>query len=200
MKKILNTKYKILNTKGFTLIELVVSLAVITILISLFLANYRNGSRGTELNLAAETLATDIRSAQDSTMGVEQYNGVVPKGGWGVHFDKTVSAYTLFADLNADKTFNSGGANDEGNVGYGARVFTLPANVTIDSISLKNNNNYVSANKVDITFVPPDPITNIYNSDSSATSTDVIIVLKDGISQSTKSISVNFFGLIQVVN
>ena len=202
MGKIQNTKYQIQDTKGFTLIELVVSLAVITLLISLFLVNYNSGTRGTELGLAAETISSNIRLAQDSTMGVEQYNGIIPKGGWGVHFDKTSGVpYTLFADLNDDKKYDSGGENDEGNVNYGARIFALAPNISINSIKIKNDSgNQIDINKLDITFVPPDPTTNIYDSEGGATSTDVTIELKDNISQKTRSISVNFFGLIEVVN
>ncbi|HTW96094.1 MAG TPA: prepilin-type N-terminal cleavage/methylation domain-containing protein, partial [Candidatus Methylomirabilis sp.] len=190
-KNIPNTKYQILNTNsGFTLLEVIISLFIITILISLFLANYRSGSRSNDVNLAAQKLSSDLRLAQNNALGLVPYNGSLPAGGWGAHFDKInlPNQYIIYADVNADHQY-AGGAES---AFAGGRTITLPSGVVISD--LKSGG--VSRNVLDITFIPPDPATKIYYSPSSS-STDASIILKQSVTGNTKNINVNVLGLIE---
>lgn len=181
---------------GLTLIEMVVSIAMVTIVATLFIANYRSANKRTDLIMAAQTIVADLHSAQNNTLGLVKYNGTVPAGGWGVHFDTTKNSYTIFADLNAPETvgymsYDSG----ENNPDYGARVTTLPDNIQIDELQTDGPQ---SNTQVNVTFLPPDPQTNIYN--GTATSSSLLIRLKELRNNSTKTIKVNFLGLAEVID
>ncbi|MDD4902586.1 MAG: prepilin-type N-terminal cleavage/methylation domain-containing protein [Patescibacteria group bacterium] len=189
--KIPNTKYQILNTnEGFTLLELLISLSIITMMIALFLANYNAGIRSNELSIAAQQIVSDTHSAQNKALGSTIYNTKFPDGGWGVHFDTSAGSYKVFADSNGDKIYNSS-PDDEALVAYGGQTFSLPANVIISSIVTKNGNQ----SALDVTFLPPDPITRIY--DGIGTSTVATTTLKNLITNKTTTITINVLGLVQ---
>lgn len=191
-------RYEINKTKaGFSLIELVVSLSIIAMITVLFLANYRTGNKRTDLIMTAQRLVSDIHLAQNNALGLVKYNEEVPAGGWGITLDMAESGYTLFADLNAPETSGSMSYDPdmEGNVNYGARVTDFSSSVVISS--LKIGSTYVST--TDITFLPPDPITNIYS--AGTTSTDLEIKLQEKNNPvNIKTIRINFLGLAEVVD
>ena len=179
-----------MKKSGFTLIELIVSTAVITMMTGIFIANYSSTNRRTDLTMTAQKLVTDIRLAQNYALGLARYGGSgstnVPAGGWGVHFDLTSNKqYIVFADDNNNKVYDTGEANPS----YGAQVSVLPQNVIIQSLS--------SGTKADVTFLPPDPITTITNG---STYNQVDIVLKDTKTNTIKTVRVNFLGLSEVIN
>jgi prepilin-type N-terminal cleavage/methylation domain-containing protein len=186
-----------IKKSGFTLIELIVSVAIMVMVTGIFLANYNSANRRTDLTMTAQKMVTDIRLAQNYALGLARYGGSgslnVPFGGWGVHFDLQTygtNKYVVFADDNGNKVYDSG----EDNLQYGAQVTTLPTNIIINSITLGG----VSSNKADITFLPPDPITTIMG--QSATSSSATIVLKDTKTNTVKTVRINFLGLAEVID
>ena len=181
---------------GFSLIELIVSLSIITLITVLFMANYKTSNRRTDLTMTAQKIVADIHLAQNNSLGLVKYNGEVPAGGWGLSFDKTSGTYTMFADLNGPGTsgYLDYDPSSEGNVNYGARVTTLSSGVAISSLKLGAS--YVEG--VNVTFLPPDPQTNI--SDAGATSTVLEIQIKETGGTNIKTIRVNFLGLAEVID
>lgn len=200
MIKILkNSKLKAITSSqsGFTLMELIVSLAIISILISITLTNYKGGSKGTELIMASQKMVTDIRLAQNNSLGSVQYNTQIPQGGWGVYVDigagGSRTSYQVFADVNGNGEYDAG---TEDNRAYGARTLSLPEGITIDIIDVDTDG---ASNNVHITFLPPDPTTIIFNKTTLNTSTEATIVLKEKWNNTTKDIYFNSFGLIEVI-
>lgn len=177
---------------GFTMLELVVSMGIIALLVGAFVTNYRGGSRNSELSLAAQKMVSDIRVAQNRALGSTPYNGKVPEGGWGVHFDKTSgnnTQYTIFADVNGNMAYD---APSESDPAYGGRTFVLPSYVSISEILFDSN----PRNSVDAVFVPPDPETEIW--DGFSTTTNTTITITNSASGVSKNVYVNFFGLIEI--
>lgn len=174
----MNNKTK--NFKGFTLIELLVSIFIITTMSSLFMVNYHNTNKRSQIGVIKQKLASDIRLAQNYSLGSKTYNGIItPSGGWGVHFSLAdPTHYIIFADKNLPN------GNQAYDAGEAVETRTLPVGITINSLS--------PANTVDIVFFPPDPVTYI-NASPTATAQ---IRLKENVNNSTATISVNFFGLI----
>lgn len=165
------------------MIEIIVSIAIISLLIGVFLVNYRGTDRRNNLSLSAQDLVSSIRLAQNNTLGSVEYAGSVPDGGWGVHFDLSSStkAFYIFADMNANMEMETGGSME---------IFDrieLPQGVSFASTTI--------GNQADVTFLPPDPITNIW--DGSSTSTYIRIQLNDQ-EGNRKVVLVNLFGLIEV--
>lgn len=197
-----NKGFKESERCGFTMIEMVVSISLITIITALFVANYRQSNKRTDLVMAAQSLVADLHLAQNNTLGLVKYNmatPLVPPGGWGINFDLTKNDYTIFADL--DGPGESGNLefdpSVEGEVRYGARKTTLPSGVIISSLKTGNIN---LNQKVNVTFLPPDPKTNIYQVDNGATSTILEIELKELRDNTIKTVQVNFLGLVEVID
>jgi len=190
-------KIKLKNKKaGFSLIELIVSLSIITLITVLFMANYKTSNRRTDLTMTAQKIVADIHLAQNNSLGLVKYNGEVPAGGWGLSFNKTSGTYTMFADLNGPgiSGYLEYDPSSEGNVNYGARVTTLSSGVAVSSLKLGAG--YV--NGVNVTFLPPDPQTNLSN--AGATSTVLEIQIKETGGTNIKTIRVNFLGLAEVID
>lgn len=184
------------NQAGFSLIELIVSLSVITLVTVLFMANYKTANKRTDLTMTAQQIVADIHLAQNNALGLVKYNGAVPAGGWGLSFNTASGFYTMFADLNGPGTlgYMDYDPASEGNINYGARLTTLSSGVTISSLKLGSS--YVSG--VNVTFLPPDPQTNL--SSAGATSTALEIQLRETGGTNIKTVRVNFLGLAEVID
>jgi len=184
--------------KAFTLIEMIVSISVITMITAIFIANYRSANKRSDLIMAAQNLVADLHLAQNNTLGLVKYNAAVPASGWGVYFDIASSSYVLFADLDAAGTsgYMSLDAATEARAEYGGRVTTLAPDIRITKLT---TNGGVIGNTATVTFLPPDPRTNIYR-DAVATSTSLEIEMTEGRNNSIKTVRVNFLGLIEVLD
>jgi len=191
---------------GFTLIEMVVSLSVVMVVTVMFIANFHTANKRTDLIMTAQNLAADLHLAQNHTLGLVKYHnsseGTVPAYGWGINFDATNNEYTLFADLDATSTVPGSGYMEydpalEGNVNYGARVTQMPPGIEISELQ---TDTALLNSRVNVTFLPPDPRTNIYRVAAAATSTTLDIKLKETQNNTTKTVRVNFLGLIEVID
>lgn len=183
---------------AFTLLEMTVSLSIIIIVTALFIANFQEANKRSDLTMSAQNLVSDLHAAQNNTLGLWKYNDTMPLGGWGLHFQVGSPTYTLFADL--DGPGQSGYMilnDDEDEEIYGARIINLP--VGLEIASLKTGASMISNTAVNVTFLPPDPQTNIYLG-SGATSTSLLVELREKGSGKTETVRVNFLGLIEIVN
>lgn len=189
---------KLTNKKAFTLIEMVVSIAIITIVTTLFIANYRSTNTRTDLVMTAQNLVADLHLAQNNTLGLVKYNGEVPAGGWGIAFDKAKNYYVLFADLDAPDTtgYLNMDAATEARTEYGGRLTYFSPDITITKLTTTGE---VENNEVNVDFLPPDPKTNIYRVGAGATSSALEIELTERQNNSIKTVRVNFLGLVEVI-
>jgi Tfp pilus assembly protein FimT len=177
------------------MIELVISLFIIMMMVALFLANYSAGNNSNNLSLGAQQLVSDIRLAQNKALGATPYNGSQSAGGWGMHIDKNSPNYILFADVNtpANMKYDSSPI-DEASLASGGQTFSLPSKIIVSNITA--NGSVPNPTSLDITFLPPDPSTRIY--DGTGTSSDIAtITLQNTVTSKTTTITVNVLGLIQ---
>lgn len=163
---------------GFTLIEIIVSISIITLMTSLFLANYRDTNKRTELTYAAQNLASDIRLAQNYGLGLRDFKTLEATGGWGVNMSEGDSYYTVFADLNDDATFQEGERF--------LRV-DFARGITVSNIDI--------GNELNITFKPPRPT--VWINGNKNTKAEITLANTEG---SESKLQINFFGLIDVLN
>lgn len=143
--------------------------------------------------MTAQMLVADFRYVQANALGLVKYDGESPAGGWGVLVSsdpQEYKVYRIFADVNDDGLYN----NDEAQINLGARVVNLPKNIHIESLKL----NGVDKPKVAITFLPPDPIVRM--TAFNATGTELEIKLKEVVNNTTKTVRVNFVGLVEVID
>ncbi len=182
-----------MKKKGFSMIELIVTISVITLVTGIFIANYKSNNRRTDLIMTAQKLVADVRLAQNYSLGLARYGGStstnVPLGGWGIHFDLNSygdNKYVIFADDDGDGLYDVG----EADPALGARISVLSADIRIKEMSI--------GSLADVIFLPPDPVTTITNSVS--TFDDLLIVLEDINSGAIKTVKVNFLGLVEVLD
>lgn len=191
-----------MNKKAFTLLEMIVSLGMITFIMVIFIVNYRSANKRTDLTMTAQMMAADVHAAQNSSLGLVKYGTLgVPAGGWGVNFNKTRNTYTVFADLNTPGTlgYMVYDPSLEGDKSRGAREISLGPDIKIENIRMYSGSNSVSSTTMaNISFLPPDPRTNLYNALTTATSTAIEIDLKSIIDSRVKTLRVNFLGLVEV--
>jgi len=185
---------------GLTLVELLVSLSIITLVTAIFVTNYQTTNKRTDLIMAAQVLVADIHRAQNNSLGLIKYGDMVPAGGWGISFDRNrnKSQYILFADLDRPGTarYRHLDANEH-DIDKGGRVVDLPPLIEIHAIRFDSQGTG-QLDSVNLTFLPPDPQINIFS--NGATSTILEIDLRETRNNTIKTIRVNFLGLAEVIN
>ena len=175
-----------ITEKGFTLVELLTSIAIIALMSTMLFTNYRRAGVGIDLTSSAQQLASKIRIAQNNSLGTKKFNDLTPLGGWGVHFDSDNlrSGYILFADSNGNYAFDSDEAYS---------TSTLPIRVELDTLVTGSS---TVESVVDVVFSPPDPRTYINGNYKDS----LALTLKEDINNTSKEVRVNFLGLIDVVD
>lgn len=123
-------KNQIKNKRGFTLVELMISLAIIVILVSLTIINYNIGFSQNNLINAQSISYQNIRLVQSYALSFKSYNDILPSY-WGAYFEKGVSSIILFADLNGNYSYDVG----EADLLLGGKIINLPRDIIIDYIS-----------------------------------------------------------------
>ena len=181
-----------IKRSAFTLIEVIVVVSVFAIIASLTIANYRSGSRQSQLHLAAQELATNIRLAQSYAIGSKDFvdpnssndSSQSPKGGWGILVSTSNDGqYQLVVDLNGNHVV------DDDEV---YKTIELPDNVVIKTIQDKDSSSIIEGT---VFFEPPEPLTIVNEQPNN----NLTITLYDQVEQTTCQVQVNFFGLVEVL-
>src|SRR3990167_5291662 len=108
-----------MNQRGFSLIELMVAVGILTLINIMIFASYPEFNQKMALKRTSEEVALIARQAQAYALGIKRpISGEEDYYGFGVHFDKSDSkSLILFADSNSDKTYGKkdgcGGADTE---------------------------------------------------------------------------------------
>jgi len=149
--------------KAFTLVELLVSIAIFTTITTIAVVNNSQFNSSVLLTNLAYEIGLSIRQAQVYGITVKQSSTNTAKfdSGYGIHFDLTADnkSYKLFEDYKApggsvDRTYGSGDIDIE--------IFRIQKGNYISGIYLDS----VSQTNVDITFIRPNPEASIKYSGS----------------------------------
>lgn len=142
--------YKIKNWKlkqAFTLIEMMVTLSIITLLTSMVLVYSRQSESLTNLMREADRLMFNLHQIQNSSLLTLQQNIASQKiCGWGIYFDPAdATKYVLFHDFCLPNS-NQGNNLYDSNNGEGYEIVNLLKGVYIKKSDFQS-----------LVFVPPNP-------------------------------------------
>jgi len=186
----MEVKVKENRQKGFTLLELMVSVAIIAIISTIFLSNYGSGGRKSDLIMTAQMLASNIRVAQNNALSLKHFEGSMPAGGWGVVFNRDASEYVIFADVDGNTVCNN--ACDSTSNEDVSRIALASGIIISDTLGDGG-----SINRIQVNFLPPDPQISICRNNTGQCNYSVgQIVLGD--SYNTIKININKFGLVEI--
>jgi len=187
-------KSLIINSRGVTLIEILMVIAIMSILLGVSFAGYKQ--RGEELGLQRTALKVmaDIERVREMAMSAEKLaSGDVPIGGWGIHFDASLpNEYIIFADKTSTPDHLYDPATE--GVGDGFEKIILDEN---DKIEITLLSPTIPPNSLDVIFLPPSPNVFINSFFPSSSDAKITIRLKNNHSK-TKIITINSVGLITV--
>ncbi len=142
-------------SQGFSLIELMVTVTIITLITALVMVKYSSFDSSILLNNQAFELALDIRETQVRSISVQAGTGGsdVFSSNYGLYFDKgNTDEYILFQDLT-EQALLVDGRFDEGAEEIGA-PFTFDPRFVLNDIYV-NNNPSITVNNASIIFQRP---------------------------------------------
>lgn len=166
-----NFKSKI---KAFTLIEMLVTLGIITALSSMILVYSRRSERVSNLIREGDHIVFELQRAQGLSMLVLQQDssGEEQVCGWGIYVDQTnlpQEQFVLFSDL----------CTDTGSLGEAAGNGIYDDGEEVETISLLKGVEIFESNISSITFIPPEPRIKFYPDIGDGTNADIKIQLKN---------------------
>ncbi|PIR70046.1 MAG: hypothetical protein COU46_03575 [Candidatus Niyogibacteria bacterium CG10_big_fil_rev_8_21_14_0_10_42_19] len=156
---------------GFTIIELVVVIAIFATISSIILLNYPRVSQEAAINRSAQEIAVAFRRTQSFALGVRSFGGDFP--GYGVYFSKSLPReYVIFADQNQNGAYD-GVLEDKERFKMGG----LPqiTKLCVDTESAPPGN-CEDATYITVFYLRPDP--SVVLSSNLGTHSDVKIVLE----------------------
>lgn len=173
--------------KGFTLVEILVTMSIMVILSAAVFSNYRAGGDQLALQRSANKLAQDIRRAQDMAMSAKICEVCSPQQippGYGVYLKQNDNYYIIYADNNPA----------QGNEKYNVEDKIVETIYLEAKVYIKN----VQPVSLSINFKPPDPKVKISGADVSDANLAAITLSLESDSTQIKTVKVNKSGLIYV--
>ncbi len=154
------------SVAGFTLVELLVSLSIITVIMTVVLFNYKTFSDNLSLASAGQEVVIAIRQAQTYGLNVKEVtvSGGVFTSAYGVYFDSAYDTthYYLFTDTNGNMIYDGGNGCGSGNTEC-VKQETLRNGVKISNICDATTCPPVAtARRANITFLRPNPDALVY--------------------------------------
>jgi len=176
--------------------EIMISISIIIMVLSLTVVNYKGANKRTEIIIWADKMVSDIRLMENNALAVKTFNDDSTRNVWGIYFNtasaETNGHYVLYNDADGDQTFDSGETY---------RDIILPNHIVIDKVEGEDISGTSAIIECSVALIPPDPTIKIINHDNvSKAYNKITITLLDTINGSTKTVTINFFGLVEVAS
>lgn len=180
-----------LRQKGYTLIEMLVVVFIISILMGTTLYNYSRQSNDEVLLFEAQKLAQFLRRAQN--LALSPQSGGVLANGFGVRVSKATNSVFLFRDVGAPPNYIYDTTEK-------IEELVLDSRIKVDFLLAPVVVGGLSKSVINILYIPPDPVLKIYTEpalDTGANNAEITLVLKSDITKERK-IGLNLVGLVEV--
>jgi prepilin-type N-terminal cleavage/methylation domain-containing protein len=175
------------NNRGFTLVEMVVTVAIFAIISTVVIA--RNASFDNEvlLNNLAYDIALSIRQAQQFGINVRVTQGQFDAP-YGIHFNRGTNTYMMFVDKNSNNAY------DGQSSGELLEVYTLGRGATVNALcDIEKDSCALSA--LDVVFHRPEPDAILNNGSLPRARVEILSGRKEGtryiIVESTGEIAID---------
>lgn len=150
------------KASGFTMIEVVVMLSIITIISTVVLVSFTGLSESGAVNRSVRELALALRRAQNMSLAVAQVetsSGSRIPPAVGVRLDLTnPSAYFVFADLLFDKKYTA----DDAKIGSNEN---FPPGIRLSSLTGPSGTSYAL---IHVIFAAPEAVTTLTDVDGAS--------------------------------
>lgn len=180
------------ESKGFTLIEMIIVISIFVIISTIMLADFPGFSQRVALERTAQEIALSFREAETEALSVGEAafgTGIFP--GFGVHFSiSSPREYILFADLNNNNVYD--GVSEEVDHFFIEKSPQI-VGLCVDVETSPPGN--CSITRVDIVYLRPDPTITITTDAGEYSNTTIIIETPRG---DQKSIISWFTGQIEI--
>jgi prepilin-type N-terminal cleavage/methylation domain-containing protein len=197
---------------GFTIVELLVSLAIFAILTALILSKYGKFDQGVILtNLAydvaltirnAQSYGLNVRSASRDTNAFDYSATAVDSGGtYGVHFDKAKpKEFIFFVDGDGNGVYDDLTNSDQKTtIKRGSSILKMCVSDTkVCGDKSHGNPNMNNPDSLDITFKRPDPNAIITTNGIRGKKYGYAEIVLQALDGTTRKVVVNFTGQISV--
>ena len=195
--------------KGFTLLELIVSLAIFTFMTAFLLAKYGTFNQSVILTDLAYDTAITVRNAQASALNTQGVSSSTALGNlvfnnvYGVHFVAPANSFIYFVNPSAVGSSQSPSQTYVNNQSQIIGTYTMKAGDSVSTICINSPcPSGTSEHFLDVSFQRPNPdatITSVSIAGATTTSSyaDITIMGSDG---STRDIVIQGTGEISVTN
>lgn len=172
--------------RGFSLLELLVGITIVTIIGGIYLINYRTMDEDFALERSSYQLAQDIRRAQNMAMSSKEGSGEGFVGGYGIYLTESSDQYVLFRDADGSQNYDP--LQDQA-----IETNKFEKGVVVTEIIF---NPIVLTDIVSIVFAPPDPKV-FFNTGGDQNRNQ--LSLKISINGKNSEVLVNKAGLISII-
>lgn len=171
-----------MNQKAFTVIESLITMAMIAILSVALIPSFQSGRAQLSLDRSASKLAQDIRGIMEKAMSAQEHPGCGSSFDYryGVYLKtETADSYILFADCNNNNSYQPSDSEIE-------IVFFEPG-IQLFALSPASSGS-------SLVFIPPDPSVFITSGASSIN----IIIRSSQYPTKQRTININKVGLVDI--
>lgn len=139
-------EFTLRNSNGFTLLEMMLVVVIISIMSVVVMNNYNSQKKTKEMQFATQKISDDIRKVQNYSINIKKFENYDISGGYGIHFERDGTGYVIF--LNSPSVPNKAYVDDiEDKI---VETVAFPQGVTIDTL-----NGVSDLPNADILFEPP---------------------------------------------
>ena len=185
-----------MNNKGFTILEMIVSIGIFALMTSLLLAKYGNFNQGILLTNLAYDVALTLRNAQSYGLNVKSASRTsdVFQYPYGVHFMDDADNFIFFSDEDVMGNGKYGNGLYDESIDGEISTTKIKRGSTISSLCVGDGND-CTINTLDISFKRPDPNAIIKSDQGTSSYAEITVMATDG---NTKKITVRSNGQIAV--